>query len=117
MNTPEKSTLDLPPYSFVSREIDRRLMAILTPSEFCVMRFILDRTLAHGKEWEVIPVRHFLTGSHEGGEDYVPTLHFSRRTLITCIKSLLEIQLVRVDRARPHRRYALGELFFYRVKI
>ena len=42
--------------------IDRVWLSHLTPMEFCIVRFIFDRTAGWGKEWEAIPLRHFTEG-------------------------------------------------------
>lgn len=106
------STPILRTYAEASKDIDRRFMAVLSPSEFTVLRFILDRTLAHEREWAEIPVRHFLKQSPEDDADgnYLrPTLNLSQRTLIHCLKNLTKWELVRIEKAKPHhRRYACG---------
>lgn len=45
-----------------SRTLDRTWLPVLTGNEFAVLRFIFDRTAGWGKEWERIPLRHFIEG-------------------------------------------------------
>lgn len=112
------STINLNSYAFASQLIDRELMGGLTPFEFSVIRFILDRTIAHGEEWRAIPVRHFLEGGWEDGGKMraFGRLHMSRRTLINCIASLAEVNFIRVEKTRPHPRYALGSFLILSVE-
>lgn len=49
-------------YAEAVRRAVRTLRTRTSPSEFCVLMFILDRTYAYNKVWEVIPLRHFTHG-------------------------------------------------------
>lgn len=104
------STDNLNPYIFASQMIDRTFVSYLSPCEFLVLRFILNRTLARGKEWEVIPARHFIEGVFEddGKTIVFGGLNMSRRTLITCLKSLEVSEIVRIQKVRPHPKYAIS---------
>lgn len=48
---------------FVREFLSRVLRAHLSPSEWCVLDFIFDRTLQWGKQWETIRLRQFVGGS------------------------------------------------------
>jgi len=65
MNNPKERNPSLSSPVFYrdwSQTIDRLWQGHLTPFEFAIIRFIFDRTVGWGKEWERIPLRHFTEG-------------------------------------------------------
>lgn len=67
----------------------------LTPAEQAVLLFILERTLRFNKEWEYIPMRHFLNGVWMGnGELLHAGLNYSKSTIVKAYQSLVDKGLI-----------------------
>lgn len=78
-------------YVSVSQAIDTQLVSDLTRSEYMVLRFINERTLRYQKEWEFIPMRHFLNGVFSGeGKRVHAGLPYAKATIIKAYQSLIE---------------------------
>jgi hypothetical protein len=94
-NTPKGgSTEPQRPDSFESwkwqQYINRYWMAYLSPSEFMVLLFILDRTLGWNKDSEVITRRQMLKGVASRGTLYHRGLSLSASTIDTTLNRLEE---------------------------
>lgn len=74
-------------YRDCSRTIDRIWIRYLHPAEIVVVRFIFDRTIGWGKEWERIPMRHFTEGVFDKEGNFFGRTSLSestvRRTLVS----------------------------------
>lgn len=81
----------------------------LTPSQFLVACFVFDRTAAWGKEWEVITLRHFVSGvTTSAGACYGPGLGLSQPTVSAALTGLKKIGLLRTRAVRKRTAYALN---------
>lgn len=108
-----------PEYRTMYFEITMRcLRDRLTPAEFMVFTFVMDRTVGWLKEWEVIRMKQFLHGSipdERGFQQFCGT-GLAERTIQRAIASLEESGLIRVrDKAdhsglREYRVITVGEL-------
>jgi hypothetical protein len=78
--------------------------------EYRVVRFIFDRTAGWGKEWEAIPMRHFLAGVvGENGVTYAPPLNLSQRTVERALARLREVgALLARERSGAPTSYSLN---------
>ena len=90
------------------RNIIRVWAVHLDGNEFRMLLFIFDRTAGWGKEWEVIPMRHFLKGvvSSEG-IIYAPSLPFSESTIRRILRSLIDKGML-LKRSGSLTRYSLN---------
>lgn len=115
---------DFQPY-FTYREqailrqwIERYWMPFLTPPEFKVLSVIVSRTVAWGKLWETIPLRHFTEGAalkrREQAGDALLTARAFRGTGMcrNAVKAALRgLEGQGFIRSKPHRdtsRYAVN---------
>jgi hypothetical protein len=83
-------------YVRVSQAIDNYMVASLTPSQYQLLRFINERTLRYEKEWEYIPMRHFLEGVYSGrGELLHAGLPYAKATVIKAYQGLVDIGIIK----------------------
>lgn len=67
----------------LQQRVTRTFLPNLTPAEFVVLTYILDRTIMWGRARQRIPIREFENGNRTNGG--VP---LSRRSIITALGSL-----------------------------
>ncbi len=93
--------------------INRAWMKYLSPSEFMLVLFILDRTLGWRKESEVITRRHMLKGVLSNGTAYHHGTSLGASTIDTTLNRLVEKEVIeRRTLMRGTTRYVLLSINF-----
>lgn len=120
-----KSTTKILSYSSSSQRIDRFAMGKVSPEQFTVLRFILDRTVAFGEVWAHITKAQFLDPGCEGkqfsekiigtGWDMhypMPTLRLTEDELDDALMALVAANLIHFRRVKKvGREFSLDEMF------
>ena len=78
-------------YVQVSQAVDNLVIKNLTRSEYAVLRFINERTLRYDKEWEFIPMRHFLEGVFKADGTLLHAgLPYAKSSIIKAYQGLID---------------------------
>lgn len=97
--------LDSKTYIQHSRTILREWLPYLTASESVVVLFIFDRTVGWSKDFEKIPLGHFINGV----EGYSAGTGLSRSTVIRALAALEEDKVIELDRKDDQsNRYSIN---------
>lgn len=98
-------------YTIVTQWVVRVCLTSLTPNQFAVAMFIVDRTYGWGKTHEVITYRQFLKGIPAKSPDnapFAPALPMARPTLSAALDSLISMGLVLTAKGRTLIAYEIN---------
>lgn len=105
----------LSPKEVVQRKqfIVRNVAPRISPSEGAIVNFVMDRTVSFYKEWEDIPMRHFLNGvtDRKTGEKISAGAGLSESTVKRCLASLIRKGLIKRQPAQKN----FGAYYSYSV--
>ena len=97
------------PYVISTQAITTQWRSELTPIQVDVLLFVNERTLRWQKEWETIPMRHFMEGVFSrAGQRIICGIGRRKSAIIAAYKALVEKGLLLHDKDGRSNRFAVN---------